>query len=306
MNEIHLFAPATVANVSCGFDVLGFALDSVGDWMTIRRNNVGELRITKITGQSLPMEILKNVSGVSALALLKAYGGEQGFDIEIEKNIKPGSGIGSSAASSAGAVFGINELLGKPFSKEELVGFAMKGEALAGGTEHADNVTPCIFGGFTLIKSCQPLRVVSLPSPEELYAVVLHPQIEVKTSDARAILKTHVLLKKAVRQSGYLGGFVSGLFMNDYNLIADSLKDEIVEPARSMLIPLFDEVKLAALENGALGCGISGSGPSIFALNRGEKIAGQVAEAMRKVYQKSQIPFDVHLSKVNPQGIKVD
>jgi len=306
MNEIHLFAPATVANVSCGFDVLGFALDSVGDWMTIRRNNVGELRITKITGQSLPMEILKNVSGVSALALLKAYGGEQGFDIEIEKNIKPGSGIGSSAASSAGAVFGINELLGKPFSKEELVGFAMKGEALAGGTEHADNVTPCIFRGFTLIQSCQPLRVVSLPSPEELYAVVLHPQIEVKTSDARAILKTHVLLKKAVRQSGYLGGFVSGLFMNDYNLIADSLKDEIVEPARSMLIPLFDEVKLAALENGALGCGISGSGPSIFALNRGEKIAGQVAEAMRKVYQKSQIPFDVHLSKVNPQGIKVD
>lgn len=305
MNEIRFFAPATVANVSCGFDVLGFALDSVGDRMTIRRNTVGELRITKITGQPLPMEVLKNVSGVSALALLKAYGGEQGFDIEIEKNIKPGSGIGSSAASSAGAVFGINELLGRPFSKEELVGFAMKGEALAGGTEHADNVAPCVFGGFTLIQSCQPLRVVSLPSPDELYAVVLHPQIEVKTSDARAILKSHVLLKKAVRQSGYLGGFVAGLFMNDYDLIADSLKDEIVEPARSMLIPLFDEVKQAALENGALGCGISGSGPSIFALNRGEKIAGQVAEAMRKVYQKTQIPFDVHLSKVNPQGIKV-
>jgi homoserine kinase len=305
MKSIKLFAPATVANVSCGFDLLGFALESVGDQMVIKENQINQLRITKIEGQTLPMQTAQNVAGVAGLALLNQLKTRQGFDIEIYKNIKPGSGIGSSAASAAGAVFGLNELLGKPFSARELVAFAMKGEALAGGSEHGDNVAPCLLGGFTLIQSYSPLRVVSLPTPEALSVVILHPQIEVKTSDARNLLKQQVSLKKAVRQSGYLGGFVAGLFQNDYELLAASLRDEWVESSRSVLIPAFDEMKTAALASGALGFGISGSGPSVFALCKGEEIAQKTAVAIRQVFDATAIPYDLHLSRVNPQGIKI-
>ncbi|MDT8414019.1 MAG: homoserine kinase [Flavobacteriaceae bacterium] len=305
MRSITLFAPATVANVSCGFDLLGFALESVGDQMLIRENKVNQLRITKIEGQTLPMQTEKNVAGVAGLALLNQLNTKQGFDIEIYKKIKPGSGIGSSAASAAGAVFGLNELLGKPFSSIDLVAFAMKGEALAGGAEHGDNVAPCLLGGFTLIQSYNPLRVVSLPTPEALSVVILHPQIEVKTADARNLLKQQVSLKKAVRQSGYLGGFVAGLFQNDYDLLAASLRDEWVESSRSVLIPAFDEMKVAALASGALGFGISGSGPSVFALCKGVEIAKKTAEAIRLVFDETAIPYDLHHSEVNPHGVKI-
>jgi len=305
MEQLKIFSPATIANISCGFDVLGLALDNVGDEMTITKVAKKGVRITKITGQNLPLETHKNVAGVAALALLAETENGFGFEIEINKQIKPGSGIGSSAASAAGAVWAINKLLGKPFNATNLVRFAMEGERLATGVAHADNVAPALFGGFTLVRSYSPLDIISINTPNELYATVIHPQIEVKTSDAREILKTTVPLQQAIKQWGNVGGLISGLYTEDYNLIGRSLEDHIIEPIRSILIPAFDAVKQNAMKAGALGCGISGSGPSIFALSKGEITALKVAEAMKVVYQKVRIDYDVHVSKVNKKGIKI-
>ena len=305
MEQVKIFAPATIANVSCGFDILGLALDTVGDEMTIRKVAKKGVTITKIIGQDLPLEPHKNVAGVAALALLAETESDFGFEIEIDKRIKPGSGIGSSAASSAGAVWAINELLGKPFGVTDLVRFAMEGERLATGVAHADNVAPALFGGFTLVRSNSPLDIVSIHTPNELYATVIHPQIEVKTSDAREILKTTVPLKDAIKQWGNVGGLISGLYSEDYDLISRSLEDHIIEPIRSILIPAFDAVKQNSINAGALGCGISGSGPSIFALSKGETKALEVAEAMKSIYEKVGIDYDIHVSKVNKQGIKI-
>ena len=305
MNEIKLFCPATIANISCGFDVLGLCLEAVGDEMIIRKSEIKGIRIIKIDGAELPLETSKNVAGVAALALLEATDCEFGFEIEIYKKIKAGSGIGSSAASAAGAVFGVNELLGKPFSKKELVQFAMKGEAIASGSEHADNVAPAIFGGITLIRSTKPLDVIKIESPSELYATVIHPQIELKTSDMRAVLKPEVSLKSAIIQWGNLGGLISGFYTSDYELIGRSLHDEIVEPLRGQFIPKFDLIKRMALENGALGSGISGSGPSIFALSKGVETANRIANTIGDVYKEMNLPFDIHVSKVNSEGIKI-
>ncbi len=304
MEEIKVFCPATIANVSCGFDVLGLALDSVGDEMVVRKIPEKEIRITKIIGQDLPLETKKNVSGVAGLALLEKSDYEGGFEIEIDKRIKPGSGIGSSAASSAGAVWAMNELLGRPFSKLELVQFAMQGEKLASDVAHADNVAPAIYGGFTLVRSYAPLDIIPIPTPDELFATVIHPQIEIKTSDSRKILKTTISLEKGIKQWGNLGGLVAGLFQNDYDLIGRSLEDHIVEPIRSILIPAFDDIKTNAMDAGALGCGISGSGPSIFALSQGENTAQNVAKSMEETYQTIGVPFDIHISKVNIHGVK--
>lgn len=304
MEELRIFCPATIANVSCGFDVLGVALDSVGDEMIIRTTTEKGIKITKIIGQDLPLETHNNVAGVAALALLNEVDHQGGFEIEIHKKIKPGSGIGSSAASSSGAVWGINELLGRPFTPEQLVRFAMMGEQLASGVPHADNVAPALLGGFTLVRSYEPLDIIKVHTPTELYATVIHPQIEVKTSDSRKILKTNLTLKDAVKQWGNLGGLVAGLYTEDYDLIGRSLQDHIVEPIRSILIPGFDQVKREAQEAGALGSGISGSGPSIFALSKGPETAQKVAEAMANVYNTIGVDFDVHVSQVNPQGIK--
>lgn len=304
MEEIKVFCPATIANVSCGFDVLGLALDSVGDAMTVRKIPEKGIRISKIMGQDLPLEAEKNVAGVAGLALLDKSDYEGGFEIEIDKRIKPGSGIGSSAASSTGAVWAMNELLGKSFSKLELVEFAMQGEKLASDVAHADNVAPAIYGGFTLVRSYEPLDIVPIPTPSELYATVIHPQIEIKTSDSRKILKTTISMQQGIRQWGNLGGLIAGLFQNDYDLISRSLEDHIVEPIRSILIPAFDDIKANAHSAGALGSGVSGSGPSIFALSKGETIAQQVAASMKETYQNIGIDFDIHISKINSQGVK--
>jgi homoserine kinase len=193
MTSIKLFCPATIANLNCGFDVMGLCLDGIGDEMIIRKSLEKGIRITKIEGADLPYETQKNVAGVAAEALYdaakKRISIDFGFEIEINKLLKLGSGIGSSSASAAGAVFGVNELLGKPFSKKELVYFAMKGEVVASGSEHADNVAPCLLGSFTLVRGYDPLDVIRIESPTDLFAIVLHPHIEVKTSDARAVLQ---------------------------------------------------------------------------------------------------------------------
>jgi homoserine kinase len=305
MNEIKIFCPATIANISCGFDVLGLCLETVGDEMIIRKSDVKGIKITKIVGEDLPLETSKNVAGVAALALLDAIDYKFGFEIEIYKNIKPGSGIGSSAASAAGAVFGINELLGKPFTRKELVEFAMKGEAIASGSEHADNVAPAILGGITLVRSSAPLDIIKIESPSELFATVIHPQIELKTSEMRAVLQPMIPLKSAILQWGNLGGLIAGFYTSDYELIGRSLHDEIVEPLRGPFIPKFDVIKKTALENGALGSGISGSGPSIFALSKGIETANRIAKAMFVVYEEMNMPFEIHVSKVNPEGVKI-
>lgn len=305
MKRIKLFSPATIANLSCGFDVLGLCLENIGDEMTVRKVDTPGVRITKIEGAELPFEVDKNVAGVAVLAMLAQWETDFGFEIEIHKRIKAGSGIGSSAASAAGAVFGINELLGRPYDAKDLVPFAMQGEKLASGSAHADNVAPALLGGFTLVRSYAPLDIVRIESPTELYATVIHPQIELKTEDARSILKQNVSLKTAIAQWGNVGGLIAGLYTSDYGLIGRSLHDDIIEPLRSILIPGFEAVKNSAMANGALGSGISGSGPSIFALSRGFETATKVGHEMGKVYEDMDIPFEMHVSKINPTGIKI-
>jgi homoserine kinase len=305
MEEVRIYCPATIANISCGFDVLGVALDNVGDEMTVRKIRERTIRILKIEGQNLPLATEQNVAGVAGMALLQATDYEGGFEVEIVKKIKPGSGIGSSAASSAGAVWAMNHLLNKPFSTLELVQFAMEGEKLASNVAHADNVAPALFGGFTLVRSYHPLDIINIPVPKALFASVIHPQIEIKTSDSRKILKTTISMETAIKQWGNVGGLIAGLFMEDYALIGRSLEDHIVEPIRSILIPGFDRAKQAALSAGALGSGISGSGPSIYAFSKGLATATKVGQAMKAVYEHIGLEHDLHVSPINTQGIKI-
>lgn len=305
MEEIKIFAPASVANVSCGFDVLGFCLDPVGDVMHVSKTETPGVQIGTVTGQELPKDPLKNVASVAVSALLEAHPSKEGFRIDINKRIKPGSGIGSSAASAAGAVFAVNELLGAPYTRAELVQFAMAGEALASGAAHADNLAPVLLGGFTLVRCNATLDIIKLPTPPDLVATVIHPKIELKTIHSRAILKSEIPLQKGVAQWGNLGAFISALYTEDYELLSRSMQDEVIEPLRAMLIPKFNEVKQAALDSGALGSGISGSGPSIFALSRGIETAKKVGDAMKTFYDQIGLDYDIHLSPINQQGIKI-
>ena len=305
MDSVKVFAPATVANVSCGFDVLGFCLDQVGDEIIIKKTEQPGVRITKIVGQELPLATKENVAGVAAEALLEKYPTDFGFEIEIYKGIKAGSGIGSSAASSAGTVFGINALLGEPFSRNQLIEFAMKGEELASGTAHADNVSPALLGGFTLVRCGQQPDVISLPCPTELYATIIHPKIELRTADARSVLKQKIPLEKGIQQWGNLAALVSSLYTNDYDLMSRSLVDVVIEPERSVLIPHFKEMKTAAIAAGALGSGISGSGPSIFNLSKGPETADKVRQALINTFSPLDIEFDTFVSPINKNGVQL-
>lgn len=304
MTEIQILAPATVANVVCGFDVLGFALSAPNDEMTLRIIDEKTVRIINRDDYNLPTAPEKNVAGVALLSMIESAKLDFGFEIEIKKGIKPGSGIGSSSASAAGAVIGANVLLNDRFSKLELVEFAMDGEKIASGARHADNVAPCIYGGFTLVRTNNPLDIIALDFPP-LFVTVVHPQIEVKTSDAREILKQKIELKEAIRQWGNVAALVAGLQKGDYNLISRSLEDRIIEPIRSILIPKFAEIKSAAKESGALGGGISGSGPSIFMLSETLETARKVENAMRGIYEPTEIDFNIYVSEINSEGVKV-
>lgn len=305
MKEVRIFSPATVANVSCGFDVLGFCLDGIGDEMVVRMSDEKGIKITKINGYDLPLETHLNVAGIAAQALIDDAKPDFGFEIEIYKKIKPGSGIGSSSASASGSVFAINELLGRPYNKTQLTYFAMMGEAMASKSYHADNLAPGLFGGFTLVKSVQPLEILELPTPKNLYAVIIHPQIEIKTSEARALLPDNVALKDASVQLANVGSLVHALHTNDYQLLGRSLTDVMVEPHRSKLIPFFDEIKQQTFKNGALGTGISGSGPSIFSLCEGLESATNIEKTMRDIYKTTGITYETYVSEINEDGIKV-
>lgn len=302
MEKIKIFSPATVANVTCAFDIMGFALEAIGDYMSFSKTDEKGVHIKMLNSSTIPEEPERNVAGVVALKMLEYLNADFGIEMEIDKRIKPGSGIGSSAASASGAAFGINQLIGNVFNDLELIKFAMHGEALASGVEHADNAAPALLGGFTLVRSYTPLEVIQLPVPEQLYCTVIHPLFEIKTEEARKILKPQVPMRDAVQQWGNVAGLVSGLFLNDYELIGRSLTDKIVEPVRSALIPLFSELKSGFMKAGALGGGISGSGPSVYAFSKGLENAQRVADAMTDVYSHSSIPFDIHISKVNKKG----
>jgi len=304
MKKIKISAPATVANLVCGFDILGMALNDPNDIMEVSLLDEPEIRIKHADNYDLPIEPTKNVAGAALLALLEACDDKIGFEVVINKSIKPGSGLGSSAASSAGAVVAANHLLGNIFSKVDLVRFAMNGEKVASGVKHADNLAPCIYGGVTLIRAILPLDIIPLSAPP-LHVTVVHPQIEVKTSDARQILRKEVQLKNAIMQWGNIAGLVTGFLKSDYALIGRSLEDVIIEPVRSILIPGFDEVKMNSKEAGALGGGISGSGPSIFMLSQEEKTAREVEKIMKNVFQNIGVEYKTYVTSINYEGVKV-
>lgn len=303
MFEVRVLAPATVSNVVCGFDCLGFALKHPFDEILVRRTISPGIKIFHHDDFGLTTDPEKNVAGVALQAMLDSIEADFGFEVEIKKGIKPGSGIGSSSASSCGAVLAANELLKARFSRLELVDFAMNGELLASGSRHADNAAPCLFGGFTLVRSTDPLDIVELGFPR-LFATVIHPQIEIKTAEARAILPIQVPLKDAVRNWSNLGSFVAALAKGDYQLLSRSMEDFIVEPVRRSLIPKFDEVKRECLMSGALGGGISGSGPSIFMLAETLSAAEDVEKAMTSVYAPTGIEFNTYVSEIATEGVR--
>jgi homoserine kinase len=307
LNEVKVFAPASVANVSCGFDVMGFALNSPGDEIIARRVDEPRIRIVKITGEKgrLPTSVEENTAGVSAKKLLEHIDYDGGIELEIHKKMPLGSGLGSSAASSVGAVVAVNQLLGSPCDTGDLLTFAAEGERIACGTPHLDNVAPSLMGGFVFIRCQQSGDVFELDCPKPLFAAVIHPHIEIKTEDTRRILRKDIPLQKAVSQWGNVGGLVAGLLKGDYGLISRSLQDVIIEPVRSVLIPGFSRVKKSALEAGALGSGISGSGPSVFALSSSKNIAEKSGIAMQKVFDTIGLQSDVYVSPINKQGPRI-
>jgi homoserine kinase len=305
MDYLKIFAPATVANVSCGFDSLGFAVDAIGDEITFTKTAEKGVKITTITGADLTYDIDKNAASAVVKKILNAANADFGIELTIHKGFSPGSGLGSSAASAAGAAFGANKLVGNRYSELELTKFAMFGEEVACGSQIADNVAAAIYGGFILVRSYNPLEIIKLPVPNELRVVAIHPQITIKTKDARAVLPEKIALKDAVTQWANVGGLISGLFTDNYPLISRSLVDIIAEPARKPLIPFFDEVKNSALKAGALGAGISGSGPTIFALCEGNEVAKKVYHSIEESYKNKGIDFEMFISKVNQEGIRI-
>ena len=305
MNGVRLFSPATISNLSCGFDVLGLCLETIGDYMEIIKSKKKGIYISSIIGEKIPYDIKKNVAGVASEALIDSLKPDFGFEIKIDKKIKPGSGIGSSAASSVGAVVGINHLLGNPFKLKELIPYALEGEKLACGSKHADNVAPAILGGITLVRSTKPIDIIKLPIPKNLKAIIIHPKIEIKTADARKVLDKSIPLDKASQYWANLGAFVSSLYENNYELMKKSIVDNIIEPKRSKLIPMFDSLKRIANDNDSIGCGISGSGPSVFSLANGLKTAKIINNSFKKIYEETGIPFKTYVSDINKSGVKI-
>lgn len=304
LQSIRVFSPASVANVSCGFDVMGFALNQPGDEIVASRKEGSGIQITRITGEDgiLPSSIDKNTAGVAVKALLDHLGMEAGIDLEVHKKMPLGSGLGSSAASAVGAVVAVNRLLGNPLAKHELLVFAAEGERIACGSAHLDNVAPSLMGGFTLIRNQNPPDVTNLECPRPLYASVIYPHIEIRTEDTRKILRKDISLAKAVTQWGNVGGLVAGILKGDYELISRSLEDVVIEPIRSVLIPGFAEVKEAAIKAGALGSGISGSGPSMFALCHSKEIAEKSGREMKRIFDSIGLENDVFVSEIKPGG----
>lgn len=305
MDKIKVFSPGSITNLSCGYDILGVCLNNRGDEITVTKTENKGIIIKSNDDYNISNDINKNVAGIAAQALLKKTSTEFGFEIEIKKGIKPGSGIGSSAASSAGTVFAINQLLDSPFSQLDLIKFSMEGEKFVSDSYHADNVAPIILGGITLVRSISEIDVIKLPTPKSLEVIIIRPNIEIKTSDSRKVLRKKIKIEEMVQQSANLGSFVSSLYNEDFNLMSRSIVDIIAEPNRKILIPEFDNLIKLSKINGAIAAGISGSGPSIFSLSKDTNISEKILKATTDHYNKLGISYDGFISKINTTGIKI-
>lgn len=304
---VKVYAPASIGNVSCGFDVMGMAVDAPGDEVVIELNDSGIVTIKKIKGDNgrLPIKAEENTAGVAVMEYLKSINSPQGVEITLIKNLPLGSGMGSSAASAVAAVVAINHAMGNQLKKSELLPFAMQAEFVACGSAHADNAAPSLLGGLILIRDNDPLDIIEIPTPDELMCVLVHPHVEVKTRDARQVLRQSVPLKDAITQWGNTAALVAGMMKPDYELIGRSLQDVVAEPVRAVLIPGFHTIKSKAVEAGALGCGISGSGPTMFAFCKGKTIAERVGEAMQKEFSIIGLQSEVYVSGVNKEGARI-
>lgn len=305
MDKIKVFSPGSITNLSCGYDILGVCLNNRGDEITVTKTENKGIIIKSNDNYNISNDINKNVAGIAAQALLKKTSTEFGFEIEIKKGIKPGSGIGSSAASSAGTVFAINQLLDSPFSQLDLIKFSMEGEKFVSDSYHADNVAPIILGGITLVRSISEIDVIKLPTPKSLEVIIIRPNIEIKTSDSRKVLRKKIKIEEMVQQSANLASFVSSLYNEDFNLMSRSIVDIIAEPNRRILIPEFDNIIKLSKINGAIAAGISGSGPSIFSLSKDTNISEKILKATTDHYNKLGISYDGFISKINTTGIKI-
>ena len=303
--EITIFAPASISNVGSGFDVLGFALEEIGDIIHLKKRTDEKLVIQSIIGAELTSDPKINLVGVVISAMLKELKISMGLDINITKGVMPGSGLGSSGPSSSGAAFALNELLGCPFNKLELTKFAMMGEKFVSSNSHADNVAPSIYGGFILVRSYSPLDIVTIPSQYPLYVFIIHPQIEIKTADARKVLPENISLKQATIQWGNLAGLVLGISQGKMDLIEKSMEDVIVEPVRSKLIPHYDMAKKQAIKLGAIGYTISGSGPAMFGFARNMTDAEGIANSIKSLYINNDIQVRTYTSLAGAEGARV-
>lgn len=304
IREIKIYSPATVSNIGCGFDTMGFALDEPCEEIVLRTSGIQGIRVVNITGDNgeIPYDNDQNTATKALMAFVEKYPIDFGIEIEIHKKMGLGSGLGSSAASAVSAVYGLNYLLGNPFGNEKLLLFALEGEKIASKAIHADNVAPCLYGGFVLISSYDPINIIKLPIPKDIYCAIIHPQIEIKTSEARAMLGDSIKLKDAITQWGNVGGLVAGIYKNDYDLIGRSIKDRVAEPHRSKLIPGYESIKESAYKAGAIGCNISGSGPAIFALTVTKATAEKVAEAMKAACDVVNVKNKIYVSKIHENG----
>lgn len=307
LKSVRAFAPATVANVCCGFDILGFAVDSPGDEVVLTLRDDSEIKVVAIHGDGgrLPLDSTKNTASVAVSSLLKELGSTQGVDIELFKNLPLGSGMGSSAASGAAALVAMNHLLDNPLTREDLVHHAMESERVACGSAHADNVAPCLLGGFVLVRDYNPLDLVKIPVAHDLFCTLVHPHLELKTEDSRRVLKPTLPLKDAITQSGNIAGLMLGLIKPDFDLIGRSLKDVIAEPIRSAFIPGFNQLREKTIEAGALGFGISGSGPTVFAISVDHEKAMASGLVIQNQFSKYNLASDVFVSKINMEGARV-
>ena len=303
MNSVKVFSPASVSNVCCGFDVLGFSIDGLGDELIITESDSKKVNIKKVNGYKVPLAVEENTASVAAQSLLDFLNINHGFDIEINKIIKPGSGIGSSAASAVGAVYGINKLLGSPLKKHELLKFAMQGEFISSKTAPADNIASSLYGGLILVNNRVNYNVIELPVPKNLYAVIHHPLVEIKTSDSRKILPSSVDLNIASNQLSSIAGFIHSLHTKDFDLMQLILKDYLVENYRLDYIPLFKEIKNISRSNNAICCSISGSGPSIFSLVNGYSNAKKLQLVCDDIYSKNNIKFESYVTGLNSKGV---
>ncbi len=306
-DSVKVFAPATVSNVGPGFDIMGFALYEPGDEVILKKNNTGKLRIVDITGDNgkLSYSPAENTVTIAMKSLLNELELPDNFDVVLNKKMGIGSGLGSSAASAVAGVFALNKLLGLNLSNDMLLNHALIGEKFASGSIHADNVAPCLYGGFILIRGYEPIDIIPLNSPVELYCTAVYPDIEIKTSEARKILPQMYSINDTIKQAGNSAALVAGLLTSNFELISRSIVDVVAEPYRSKLIPFYNKLRDVVLTTGALNCNISGSGPTMFALSANPETAEKIAESMKTVLNEENVNHNIYISRVNKTGPEV-